>query len=334
MKYICWLAALLTGLLVLSGCAGASVDAEPADTSPMIFRVANEVVTENDFRARMELQLAPAIEQLMMQGQTEEQITALAEQENVYQSILDDMIQEELMLYIARQEGIGVDAEDIDASLQQQQSMGVLQGADPDAELSPAAELAQREQLARDQLVRNTIAQHTTADMFQARHILVSSEEAAEDMLTQLEAGVSFGELAREHSTDTVSAQEGGDLGWVPRGNFVPEFEEAAFSAALNAPLIVESQFGYHVIEVLDRQENRPFDDFDHLTSAGNAAQFYEETFLPWFEEIRADAEASRVLEFNADFDPASVPLPFPEGGVPAPPPIEGIPPIQPQPTP
>jgi peptidyl-prolyl cis-trans isomerase D len=83
-----------------------------------------------------------------------------------------------------------------------------------------------------------------------ARAEVVAQISALRD---QLQAGADFAELAREHSQDPGSAEQGGDLGWIERGIMVPPFEEAAFSLApgvVSEP--VETAFGYHLVEVTD----------------------------------------------------------------------------------
>jgi len=88
-----------------------------------------------------------------------------------------------------------------------------------------------------------------------ARHILVDSQDAAEDLKTQIEAGADFAEIAREHS-NCPSGREGGDLGEFGPGQMVPEFDEVVFSAEVgktHGP--VQTQFGYHLIEVTDRTD-------------------------------------------------------------------------------
>lgn len=101
-----------------------------------------------------------------------------------------------------------------------------------------------------------------------ARHILLRVAEDAPEaernakraeaqaLLERAKAGEDFAALAREHSDDG-SAQSGGDLGWFQRGRMVAPFEQAAFSHEEPAvhDSVVESQFGFHVIEVLGRRE-------------------------------------------------------------------------------
>jgi len=74
-------------------------------------------------------------------------------------------------------------------------------------------------------------------------------------LIDSLKAGAEFGDLAKRYSIDPGSAAQGGDLGWVRRGSFVKEFEEATFSLKekeLSKP--VKTQFGYHVIQLLERR--------------------------------------------------------------------------------
>lgn len=82
-----------------------------------------------------------------------------------------------------------------------------------------------------------------------ASHILVADEAQATDLVTQIEGGADFAALAAEFSTDTGSGAQGGSLGCVPQGQYVPEFEAAVWSGVegdLLGP--VESEFGFHVI--------------------------------------------------------------------------------------
>ena len=67
----------------------------------------------------------------------------------------------------------------------------------------------------------------------QARHILVPSEDTANDLKTQIEGGTDFADVAKEHST-CPSGKSGGDLGSFGKGQMVPEFDEVIFKDELN----------------------------------------------------------------------------------------------------
>ncbi len=111
----------------------------------------------------------------------------------------------------------------------------------------------------------------TSGEQVRARHILISvasdASEADQQLalaeaisITQrLRAGDDFAELALQYSDDTGSGQQGGDLGFFGRGQMVTEFEEAAFSlpvGEISDPVL--SEFGYHIIEVLEQQPGSP----------------------------------------------------------------------------
>jgi peptidyl-prolyl cis-trans isomerase C len=93
-------------------------------------------------------------------------------------------------------------------------------------------------------------------DEVSARHILVEKRELADQIVAKLKAGGDFAALAKEHSKDPGSKDGGGDLGFFGRGQMVPPFEEAAFALAkpndLSAP--VQSQFGWHIIQLVDKR--------------------------------------------------------------------------------
>jgi peptidyl-prolyl cis-trans isomerase D len=97
---------------------------------------------------------------------------------------------------------------------------------------------------------------------FNSRHILIkkvkgatsdSARSLAQQLYAQLKAGASFADLARRYSNDG-SAQNGGELGWASKNMFVPEFEKVVLTAPIRVVQPpVETEFGFHIIEVLDR---------------------------------------------------------------------------------
>ena len=91
-----------------------------------------------------------------------------------------------------------------------------------------------------------------------ARHILVESKDKARELFEKIAHGSDFARLAREHSKDPGSKDQGGELGFFTRGQMVPQFEEAAFKlkkGEVGEPF--ESQFGWHIVRVDDRAPAR-----------------------------------------------------------------------------
>ncbi len=93
-----------------------------------------------------------------------------------------------------------------------------------------------------------------------ARHILVEDEALAKELVKKLKAGEDFAKLAKENSTDPGSGEKGGDLGWFSTGTMVPEFNDAAYALKIDEiSEPVKSEFGYHIIQVLDKREVKDY---------------------------------------------------------------------------
>lgn len=104
-----------------------------------------------------------------------------------------------------------------------------------------------------------SLASNATEEV-QARHILVPTEEEANDIIAQLKDGADFAQLAEEHSTDPGAKGQGGELGWFSRAQMVKEFADAAFAMEKGtfSQTPVQTQFGWHVILLEDRRTQPP----------------------------------------------------------------------------
>jgi hypothetical protein len=95
-----------------------------------------------------------------------------------------------------------------------------------------------------------------------AAHILVATEEEAKTVKDRLNAGEDFAALAKELSTDTTNKDNGGDLGWFSQGTMETAFDQAVFNmqaGQISDP--VQTSYGWHIIKLLERDENHKYDE-------------------------------------------------------------------------
>ncbi|MDX1541774.1 MAG: peptidylprolyl isomerase [Geminicoccaceae bacterium] len=225
------------GLLVLGGAAAAQ-DQPAAAEDPVVATVGDQEI----HRSELEAAAADLPEQYRQMPL-----------EMIYGPLLDRVIDARLLAMQAEESGLG-----------------------DEPEVQPALERA-RARVLSDALVRREVSEGVTEEKVQAlyeerktdpafardevhaRHILVESQEEAEAIIEELEGGADFAALAEEKSTGP-SGPNGGDLGYFTREQMVPEFAEAAF--ALEPEEIteepVQTQFGWHVIKVLDKRTSEP----------------------------------------------------------------------------
>lgn len=118
-------------------------------------------------------------------------------------------------------------------------------------------------------------------DQVHARHILVQDRATAEALIVKLQQGQDFAALAQEFSTDQSNKDRGGDLGWFGPGYMVLDFEKIVFNAPVGlVPQPVETQFGFHVVEVLAHEM--------HAMTEPQYAQQRLDYFNKWLAEQRS----------------------------------------------
>ncbi len=133
------------------------------------------------------------------------------------------------------------------------------------------AQLRQRSPVTEDEekvYYQSHIDQYKLEDRSHVAHILFKTvgmtdaeaaevKKKAEDVLDKAKHGGNFADLAKQYSEDTTK-DKGGDLGWIVRGQTVPEFEAAAFSLPKGSISdLVKTQYGFHIIQVIDRDPAR-----------------------------------------------------------------------------
>ncbi len=166
----------------------------------------------------------------------------------------------------------------------------------------------------------DNIQRFSQPEQVQASHILLGTKDMdaaakaaaktkAEEVLKQVKAGGDFAALAKEHST-CPSKERGGDLGYFPKEQMVPEFSNAAFAMKVGEiSEIVESQFGYHIIKVTGRKEavTEPFEKVKDQIVNNLKAQKRQQFWTGFRVKMREGAKIDKVVEFKM---PESAPRP------------------------
>ena len=144
---------------------------------------------------------------------------------------------------------------------------------------------------------------------------VAEAQRRAEDLLKQLKSGAKLEDLAKKYSEDPGSAKQGGSLGWIGKGQTVPEFEKAAFSLPKGQISdLVKSSYGFHIIRVDDKQEAHT-KSLDEVKSeiepilkhqkAQQIAQKQAEALLKQARDLQsldAAAAAQKIPVINSDF--------------------------------
>ncbi len=137
---------------------------------------------------------------------------------------------------------------------------------------------------------------------FDASHILVETEDQAKELVTALDEGADFAELAKEKSIGP-SGPEGGALGWFGLGQMVPEFETAVLEmeiGAISGP--VQTQFGWHVL-ILNDKRIRPVPALEEV-KAQLARKMQQDRVDGTIAALR---EGAQIEKMDEGFDPAAI---------------------------
>jgi peptidyl-prolyl cis-trans isomerase C len=268
--------------------AGTDATSEPVEPLPetlpdILARVNGETV--------MRTELEEYIRNL--EGQAGSPIPA-DQRDRIYRGVLDQLVGYKLLLQEAKARKVAVPDADVDARIAEVKKQFPSEDlfmqtlidrkmtldqikADARRDMSIAklidAEIAPRiavKPAQVDDFYKNNPDKFVEPERVRASHILIATAEnadaatkaqakaKAQQILKDLKAGKDFAALARQHSQDPGSAVNGGDLGFFPQGQMVGPFNDAAFSLKPGATSdLVETQFGYHIIRVAEKQPSR-----------------------------------------------------------------------------
>ncbi len=219
--------------------AAATAGAPPAN--PLIATVNNDPIHLSDISAWIDGHVQPEQRQQVPQ-------------ERLFAAALDNLISGKALQVMARKQGL--DRDPAIAKQMQEAANEVLQRALLIKTVRP--------QVTEDAIKAaydTEFAKKPGETEVHARHILVDSEAKAKDIITQLQGGAKFEDLAKKFGDPKDSAtQQGGDLGWFKKGDMVPEFADAAFSLKKGdyTTTPVHTKYGWHVIQALDSRISTP----------------------------------------------------------------------------
>ena len=214
------------------------------------------------------------------------------------QQVLEQIIQRVVLRRLAAKEGVSIDSQAVDTEVTTLQARVQQSGQYADW----AAFL--KENSMTEEYLRSLIADNlmfdamskshggpTSVEQVHASHILVATQETGQEVLDKLAKGEAFADLAAQYSTDTGSKDQGGDLGWFPRGVMAPEFEEAVFSLEPGKiSQLVQTTFGYHIILVHEKAVRE--------LESSLLDQVQQKQFQTWIGEQETKMSIERLYTF------------------------------------
>jgi len=267
---------LLAATLLACTAARAQGTAQPPAADPVVAKVDGQAIHLSD--------LKDAVQGLP------ENLRGMPSQ-TLYPMLLDQLIDGRVLVAEARKSGL-----DKDPTVQRQVAAAedrALQTAVLSKEVGPSV---------TDEAVHARYEQDLAGkpgeDEVHAKHILVSSEAEAKKIIAQLKGGADFATLAKQYSKDPSGAQQGGDLGFFKKDEMVPAFADAAFALQPGqvSPEPVHSQFGWHVILVVERRRAEP-PSFDKARD-----ELRQKMIQEGVQKVVAKARAAASVEkFNLD---------------------------------
>jgi parvulin-like peptidyl-prolyl isomerase len=201
----------------------------------------------------------------------------------VLDTVSDELIEEAIVLRFAEEQGQTVTDDEIKAEIAKELSTTVDA---PDFGTKFQEELTrtgiadtQYRDMAKGAALKKKIQDKFTAEVPAAaesvhyRQIAVADQAQADAIKKQIEGGADFAELAAEKSTIPGAKDNGGDVGWAPRGSLDAKLEEALFALQPGQLTVYPSQSNFYVYQVVERQADRPVEESQKSLISGNAYQ-------------------------------------------------------------
>jgi foldase protein PrsA len=261
----------------------------PTPPAPLAALVNGQYV----FLADYELRVAQYEEALVQQGIDPNTSEGQADLAQARRDVLEGLIDGVLIEQGAVGLGIGVTEEELEGQVEADISAGGGQAAFEEWLQATGQTRDDYKEMLRQAMISQRVMEAVSseagqeAEQVHARHILVDNEETAQQLQAMLQEGADFAALAREYSQDAATKDNGGDLGWFPRGLVAAEFESAAFALQPGQVSgVVQLGEGYHILQVVEREAARPLTPEQQL-----------DLKLAMFDEWLTGQKASAVIE-------------------------------------
>jgi len=275
------------------GALACPANTPPAANTQLAARV-NGVAISLDLYNR---QVAQAQAAMVSQGLDPNSAAGKEALKSLKQQVLDQLINDVVIGLQAEKEGVKITDNDVNGRLAQMVtdagSVDKLNEYLSKNQISLGDLCSQlRSQIAGEAMLSRVASTlPTSVEQVHARHILVNTAALAQAVLTQVRQGKDFAALAKQYSIDEASKSNGGDLGWFPKGVMEPQFEAIAFQLrAGQVSEVVQTQFGYHVIKVEERETSRSLPP----ELVQNARQ---QAFLAWLQAVRDTMKIERLVQ-------------------------------------
>ena len=287
------------------------------DGQEVIAKVNDDLILKSDYD-RQVAQVKSALEANGQDFSTSEGKKIL---KDVKETVLQSMINDQLILWQAKEHNITLDDEEFNEAISQLDQYHGGKDALETYLKQQGFDRQSYEAQVKDQLIISKFREELTSgvnvtedeirqyydenkEMFQlpspeirASHILVDTEDEAKEILAKIKDGADFEELAKNHSKDPVSKDLGGDLGYFSKGKMVPEFEEAAFALKPGQVSdVVKSEYGYHIIKVTGERTSVSFDDAKEYIKYNLENAKKDEEFAKYLEKWEKQSKIEKYL--------------------------------------
>ncbi len=268
-------------LIIIAVFAAGCTQQKGGSDSTALAQVNNVTITKEDFMKKIK-------------GIPEWARTRFQDEEGK-KNFLDEIIKEELLNQEAKKQGIDK-SKDFQNKIEEFKKMTLISTL-LKQEIEEKAKLDDQEIRA---YYDNNQSEYMSGLEIEAKHILVATEEEANEILNKIKANEDFSELAKEFSKDKGSAVKGGTLGFFGKGRMVPEFEKAAFNLGLEeVSEPVKTQFGYHIIKVTGINEGkiRGFDEVKSTIEKRLTVEKQKALFESYVEKLKGNASKIKIHE-------------------------------------